>query len=106
MRVALRISLIYVALMVALGVAARLDTLSVCSEGCQVVAFCSALAYHILMLPGLRTVGLLVPYNVHELPALTIVREVLSLTVTALIVFGVTLLLARWISNARASRQA
>ena len=106
MRVALRISLIYAAVVVALGIVARIDTLSTCAESCQAVSFGSAMAYYLLILPGLKTVGLLVPYGINEHQALTLVREGLSLLATAALIFLVTLLLARLMTKARASRQA
>src|SRR5690242_12422329 len=106
MRVALRISLIYLALVVALGIVGRMDALSFCSGYCQAVAFSSALGYYVLMLPGMKTVGLLVPYNVYEHWAVSLVREGLSLAATAFVVFVVTMLFVRLIASARASRQA
>lgn len=106
MRVALRISLIYVTLVVALGVVARMDTLSFCSGVCQVVSFGSAMTYYLLILPGLKTIGLLVPYDVQELQALTLVREGASLAATAIMFFVVVLFFVRVTAKARARGQA
>ena len=101
MRIVLRITLVYAALVVILGVIARLDSLAFCSGACQPIAFSSAIAYFLLILPGLKTIGLLVPYHVQELTALTFLRETLSFIATALAMFSVVLLVERSVSKAR-----
>ena len=106
MRVALRISLAYVSVAVVLGILARIDALSSCAESCQAISFGCALAFFLLILPGLKTVGLLVPYSINEHQMIALAREGLSLVATAALLFFVALLFARLVARARASRTA
>jgi hypothetical protein len=106
MRIAVRITLIYAALVAILGVVARMDSLAFCSGACQPISFSSAIAYFLLILPGLKTIGLLVPYHVQESSVLSLLREALSFIATALALFSVVLLIERAVSRARGRRQA
>jgi hypothetical protein len=104
--VSLRVSLTYIALEVMLGFVARADMLFPCSASCHALSFGGALAYYVLLLPGLKTVGLLVPYSSDELLWLSLLREGLSLIATAVVLYVVLSFLLRLLSTVRASRAA
>ena len=106
MNVPLRITVTYAALEVMLAFVARTDMLSSCSAACHALSFGGALAYYVLLLPGLRTIGMLVPYSDNESLWVSLTREGLSLAATAVALYVVLTLLLRLISAVRASRSA
>jgi len=106
MRAAFRIARTYALLGVVLWLLAHVDSLLDAGGIWGAVSFTGATAFYVLILPGLKTFGLLVPYSVNEAIAVSLMREAISLLATAVFIFVVALAFIKAFAHGRKPAQA
>jgi len=101
MKVALHIVRIHALLVMVLWLLAHVDSAFQCGGLCGPISYISALAFFILVLPGFKTVGQLIPYAIDEPGILGFVRELASLLATDVILFALVFVLVKVVTHVR-----
>jgi hypothetical protein len=101
MKVALQIVKIHALLVIVLWLLAHVDSAFECGGLCGPVSYASALAFFILILPGFKTVGLLIPYAIDEPGIVSFFRDFASLITTDVALFALVFVLFRLVTYVR-----
>ena len=100
MKIVLRIVRIHALLAIVLWLLAHVESMFQCGP-CGAISYSTALAFFILILPGFKTVGQLIPYAINEPSFISFIREFASLIATEVMLFALVFILLKAVTHVR-----